>query len=271
MGKRLLNDSAYWDSFYAQYKFPSLKELGFTGFKRVEVEVVEPPVVLKDLQSLINDFWGEFVADNPGAKRNPKFGVTGVESVEVAERALKVRAFEMDYATIVFGSDRRGEKYDSQLTAEQRHFLQTQLATLGIIGITKDQNGRYLIGTKAGTRVTGGLKEPLPMGMVDPNKTPTGFDPFMSGLLNELNEETGLYLRHLDRIEPTHFSIGMGYEDFALIFDLKLRPGAEELVKISSEHSEAAFMDRQRVGQLNKYEMNPVLVGSLSAKGIYID
>ncbi|MBS3123679.1 hypothetical protein J4437_03500 [Candidatus Woesearchaeota archaeon] len=61
----------------------------------------------------------------------------------------------------------------------------------------------------------------------------------------------------------------MSYGDFALISDLKLRPGAEEFVKISNEHSDIAFLSREEIKQLNKYEMNPVLVGSLSAKGIY--
>ncbi|MBI2666922.1 hypothetical protein HYX13_04880 [Candidatus Woesearchaeota archaeon] len=269
MEKSLSDNSVYWESFYARYRFPSMKELGFSNVKRAELEIVGQPTILNGLRELINDFWAEYSAATPGAKRNPKYGVTGTESIEYVDGVLKVRAFQMDYATTVFSSDRRGEHYTYLLTESERNFLQNKLATLGVIGITQNHSGNYLIGTKAGTRITGGLKEPLPMGMIDPHKTPNGFDPFMSGLLNELNEETGLYLRDVEEIKPTHFSIGMSYGDFALISDVKLRPGAEEHVKISQEHTDATFMAPDEIRSLSRYVMNPVLVGSLTAKGVY--
>ncbi|MBI2151828.1 hypothetical protein HYU21_03835 [Candidatus Woesearchaeota archaeon] len=269
MEQRLLNNPEYWDNFYARYSFPSFEELGFNNVKRTELEIVEQPRILNNLHSLINDFWADYSMTTPGAKRNLKYGVMGTESIENVDGVLKVRAFEMDYATTVFSSDRRGEHYTSLLTQSEQGFLQNKLATLGVIGITQDHAGRYLVGTKAGTRITGGLKEPLPMGMIDLHKTPNGFDPFMSGLLNELHEETGLYLRNVAEIRPTHFSIGMNYGDFALISDVKLRQGAEEFVKISNEHSYIAFLSKEEIKQVNKYEMNPVLVGSLTAKGVY--
>ncbi|MBS3123681.1 hypothetical protein J4437_03510 [Candidatus Woesearchaeota archaeon] len=194
MEQRLLNNQEYWDNFYARYNFPSFEELGFTNIKRTELDIVEPPAVLYGLKNLIDDFWEEYSAVTSSATRKQKFGVTGTDSIENINGVLKIRAFQMDHATTVFSGDRRGEKYTTLLTTSQREFLQTKLATLGVIGITQDYAGRYLVGTKAGTRITGGLKEPLPMGMVDPHKMPVGFDPFISGLLNELNEETGLYL-----------------------------------------------------------------------------
>jgi len=102
MVEPLINNPGLWDNIHQGYTFHALDELGFSGTESVRMEIREHPQVLRDLKTVVEDFWAKYTEANPGAWNDPKYMVRGLSDVTKDNSTIVVRPLLVDYALIVF-------------------------------------------------------------------------------------------------------------------------------------------------------------------------
>lgn len=265
------DDPVAWEKFYDDQNVVSLACLGFPSFEKTRIIPEEKPEVFYSLESRIEEKWKAFQAENPKSFNAPKNGVRGREALDVDGKTLVIRAYETDFASLIYNLN-RDDGENSTLDSEQRHFLDNNLHFLGVSGymgltlgairhgrIQHDPQKRvYLCGKADGLKIKKGMWELLPSGFVDP-----GYN-CKEALDQELEQETGLcFTDDILSSKPTHMNFSPKYGNCSLVYDLFLDPisGGNGMIKCSPEHELLGWLTPQfMMDRENRYVMNPVLL-----------
>ena len=196
----LKDNPSRWQELYANNDTRSFSGYGFGNVETIALSVHDPPPVLRDLRSCVEDFWGEFIAGKTGFTNEPKYGTQGFD-YGYDGNTLTLKVFPIDYATVRFKNS-RGAAYDEKLTNPQRQSLD-DLLTLGVGAYLREGNDILLGRCRNGIKQD--LLENVPQGMVDPD---TDYNSISSAFARELSEETGLSLTALENCRPTHINVG---------------------------------------------------------------
>src|SRR3989338_2996199 len=229
----LKDNPSRWQELYANNDTRSFSGYDFGNVETIALSVHDPPPVLRDFRSCVEDFWGEFIAGKTGFTNEPKYGTQGFD-YDYNGETLTLNVFMTDYATACFKNS-RGAAYDEKLTHGQRQFL-NELLKVGVGAYLREGN-EILLG-----RCRNGIKQDLlenvPQGMVDPDKD---YGSIISAFARELSEETGLSLAAVNNCRPTHLNVGKKFGDCTIIYQGEVLPSWKKLVH-SPEHAELWWM-----------------------------
>jgi|SRR3989344_6416194 len=235
MSNKWKDNPCLWEEIYESNTTHRVAKL-FSKFDKVSVEPKETPEVLKGLKPIVDEFWEKAKSQNPNLTSDPKYGLRGLEDVELIDRVLTIRPFVTDYALVRFKNSRSSNE---GLTSEQVDFLDNHFLTLGVHGYllgncyspALDEEFPVLyLAERVDKGPRAGLIETIPQGLVDPEKDGYAGDIFRKALARELKEETSLELEeNIEENGLTHINIGSKYGDFTLVSRLKKRSGAVRL------------------------------------------
>src|SRR3989338_1018555 len=255
----LKDNPSRWQELYASNDTRSFSGYGFGNVEKIALSVQDPPSILRDLRSCVEDFWGEFIAGKTGFTNEPKYRTQGFD-YDYDGKTLTVNVFMTDYATVRFKNS-RGAAYDEKLTHSQQQFL-NELLKVGVGAYLREGN-KILLG-----RCRNGIKQDLlenvPQGMGDPDNDYTSIS---SAFARELSEETGLSLTALENCRPTHINVGRTFGDFTIIYQGEVLPTWKKLVR-SQEHTELWWMKEDTLRWMVQEPpliFNPVTVALVEA------
>src|SRR3989344_597124 len=255
----LKDNPSRWQELYASNDTRSFSGYGFGNVETIALSIHDPPPVLRDFRSCVEDFWGEFIAGKTGFTNEQKYAAKGFDYA-YGGSTLTLNVFLTDYATVRFKNS-RSAAYEKKLTNPQRQFLDTFL-TLGV-GAYLHMGEEVLLGRCQGD-VKKDLLENVPQGMVDPD---TDYTSISSAFARELSEETGLSLTALEHCRPTHINVGRTFGDFTIIYQGEVIPTWKKLVR-SREHTELWWMKEDTLRWMVQEPpliFNPVTVALVEA------
>ncbi len=288
--KLFRNPKAY-DAFVEGYDYPSLENIGLGGIERVKVEMVDTPRTLAPLRQQIDEQFAQVVEarrvqlieEGLSGKElqrklpysSPGYGIlagfdsrTGeIPGVRKEGNLLVVEMFQSDYATRRFaGNPDNLVGLDHTTVADLK-----RIATPGSCALLRGYDNRILFGTKATGGITTDFEELVPQGLSELDGDPnTGEGLFYATLMRELRGETTLTEEDVVSAIPFMMSIGPAWGDFALVYNVTLREGAERRARIGREDEHSAFTWRTdaEAAALPMYDVNPTSYAILGGAGI---
>src|SRR3989338_3205917 len=263
----LKNDPILWAEIYDSCVTYSPTYFGLSSIKDVQIIPAPVPKQVKSLSSIIEQFWDGMKKINQKLRNDAKYVLTGLSDIDVKNTTLIVKAYQADYATVLFKNSRT-QPYNQQLSVEKQQFLDTQFFTVGVEGYVTTDNQQVLFGTRADRGPRAGLHETIPRGLVDYQVDSKNL--LIDSLARELQEETNLdFYKDMSTSQPIHIMLGSKFGDCTIVNHMVCKTASIPKAKANpAEHTNLFWLNAQtpkiyREIMDNRIQYNPATIITL--------